>query len=137
MLKRHGYDVLVANGAKEALSIAARHTGLLNLVLSDVIMPEMSGPEMVALLKNIRPEPAVLYLSGYATDALVTDRVLPDAVTFVQKPVSARQLLQAVRLVLTQVRRARPARRRARALRSDRYWPSMRRASTLNVQVIG
>ena len=102
VLKRHGYEVLVANGPREALSIAARHTGLLNLVLSDVIMPEMSGPEMVALLKNIRPEPAVLYLSGYATDALVTDRVLPNAVTFVQKPVSARQLLQAVRLVLTQ-----------------------------------
>ena len=101
VLKRHGYDVLVANGAREALSIAARHIGSLDLVLSDVIMPEMSGPEMVALLKNIRPEPAVLYLSGYATDALVTDRVLPDAVTFVQKPVSARQLLEAVRLVLT------------------------------------
>src|SRR5687768_7676714 len=101
VLKRHGYDVLVANGAREALSIAARHIGSLDLVLSDVIMPEMSGPEMVALLKNIRPEPAVLYLSGYATDALVTDRVLPDAVTFVQKPVSARQLLETVRQVLT------------------------------------
>jgi two-component system, cell cycle sensor histidine kinase and response regulator CckA len=102
VLSRHGYDVLVAKGPKEALSIAARHTGPLDLVLSDVIMPEMSGPEMVALLKNIRPEPAVLYLSGYATDALVTDRVLPNAVTFVQKPVSARQLLRSVRLVLTQ-----------------------------------
>jgi PAS domain S-box-containing protein len=102
VLSRHGYDVLVADGPKEALSIAARHMGPLNLVLSDVIMPEMSGPEMVALLKNIRPEPAVLYLSGYATDALVTDRVLPNAVTFVQKPVSARQLLRSVRIVLTQ-----------------------------------
>ena len=101
VLKRHGYDVLVANGPKEALSIAARHIGLLNLVLSEVIMPEMSGPEMVALLKNIRPEPAVLFLSGCATDALVTERVLPDSVSFVQKPVSARQLLQAVRQVLT------------------------------------
>ena len=100
VLQRHGYDVLVANGPKEALSIAARHIGLLNLVLSEVIMPEMSGPEMVALLKNIRPEPAVLFLSGYA-DALMTDRVLPDSVSFVQKPVSARQLLQAVRQVLT------------------------------------
>jgi hypothetical protein len=55
---------------KEALSIAARHTG-------------------------------PLYLSGYATDALVTDRVLPKAVSFVQKPVSTRQLLEAIRRVLT------------------------------------
>jgi PAS domain S-box-containing protein len=102
VLKRHGYNVLVASGPKEALTTAARHMGPLDLVLSDVIMPEMSGPEMVALLRNIRPEPAVLYLSGYATDALVTDGVLPDAVSFIQKPVTARQLLQAVRLVLTQ-----------------------------------
>jgi two-component system cell cycle sensor histidine kinase/response regulator CckA len=70
------------------------------LVLSGVIMPEMSGPEMVALLRSIRPEPAVLYLSGYATDVLVTDRVLPKAVSFVQTPVSTRQLLEAVRRVL-------------------------------------
>ena len=80
MLPRHGYKVLEATAQGGAV-IAARHTGVLNLVLSDVIMPEMSGPEMVALLKNIRPEPPVLYLSGYATDALVTDRVLPDAVS--------------------------------------------------------
>ncbi|HEY6507164.1 MAG TPA: ATP-binding protein [Vicinamibacterales bacterium] len=100
VLRRHGYHVLESRGPKQALSIAARHTGPLDLVLSDVIMPEMSGPEMVALLRSIRPEPAVLYLSGYATDALVTDRVLPRAVSFVQKPVSARQLLEAIRRVL-------------------------------------
>ena len=100
VLRRHGYQVLEARGPKQALSIAARHTGPLDLVLSDVIMPGMSGPEMVALLRSIRPEPAVLYLSGYATDALVMDRVLPKAVSFVQKPVSARQLLEAIRRVL-------------------------------------
>jgi len=100
VLRRHGYHVLESRGPKQALSIAARHTGPLDLVLSDVIMPEMSGPEMVALLRSIRPEPAVLYLSGYATDALVTDRVLPKAVSFVQKPVSTRQLLEAIRRVL-------------------------------------
>jgi two-component system, cell cycle sensor histidine kinase and response regulator CckA len=101
VLRRHGYNVLESRGPKQALSIAARHTGPLDLVLSDVIMPEMSGPEMVALLRSIRQEPAVLYLSGYATDALVTDRVLPKAVSFVQKPVSTRQLLEAIRRVLS------------------------------------
>jgi len=69
----------------------------IGLVLSYVIMPEMSGPEMVALMKNVRREPPVVYLSGYATDALVTDGVLPQSRRLVQKPVSARQLLEAVR----------------------------------------
>ncbi len=63
-------------------------------------MPEMSGPEMVALMKNVRPEPLVVYLSGYVTDALVTDRVLPQSTRLVQKPVSARQLLEAARQAL-------------------------------------
>ena len=100
MLRRHGYNVLEAGGPREALLIAARHTGALDLLVSDVIMPEMSGPEMVALMKNVRPEPPVLYLSGYASDALVTDRVLPQSTRFVQKPVSTRQLLEAVRQAL-------------------------------------
>jgi two-component system cell cycle sensor histidine kinase/response regulator CckA len=101
VLKRHGYRVIECSSPREALTTAARHDGPLDLVLTDVIMPEMSGPEMVALLKNVRPEPAVLYVSGYATDALVTDRVLPHAVALVHKPVSARQLLEAVRRALT------------------------------------
>jgi CheY-like chemotaxis protein len=102
VLRRHGYQVLVADEPRQALSLAARHTGVLDLVLTDVIMPGMSGPEMVALLKAIRPEPAVLYLSGYAGDELVKDGVLPESLAFVQKPISVPQLLQAVKQVLTQ-----------------------------------
>jgi PAS domain S-box-containing protein len=101
MLKRHGYRVIECQSPRDALMTAARHTGPIDLVLTDVIMPEMSGPEMVALLKNVRPEPAVLYVSGYATDALVTDRVLPHDVAFVQKPVSTRLLLEAVKRALS------------------------------------
>jgi CheY-like chemotaxis protein len=100
MLRRHGYNVLEAAGPREAILTAARHTGALHLLVSDVVMPEMSGPEMVALLKNVRPEPPVLYLSGYASDALVTDHLLPQSTRFVQKPVSTRQLLEAVRQAL-------------------------------------
>jgi DNA-binding NtrC family response regulator len=92
--------VLEAAGPREALLTAARHTGAIDLLVSDVIMPEMSGPEMVALMKNVRPEQPVLYLSGYASDALVTDQVLPQSTWFVQKPVSTRQLLEAVRQAL-------------------------------------
>jgi PAS domain S-box-containing protein len=100
VLKRQGYVILEATGPKEALTIAARHPGTIDLVLTDVIMPDMTGPEMVTLLKGIRPEPHVLYISGYATDALVGDGVLSEQVVLVQKPVAARDLLRAVRLVL-------------------------------------
>jgi CheY-like chemotaxis protein len=100
VLRRHGYNVLEAPGPREAVLVAARHMGTLDLLVSDVVMPEMSGPEMVALMKNVRPEPRVLYLSGYPSEALVTDQVLPPSTRFVQKPVSTRQLLEAVRQAL-------------------------------------
>jgi two-component system, cell cycle sensor histidine kinase and response regulator CckA len=100
MLRRHGYNALEAAGPREALLVAARHTGTVDLLISDVVMPEMTGPEMVALMKNLRCEPPVLYLSGYASDALVIDQVLPQSTLFVQKPVSTRQLLEAVRQAL-------------------------------------
>jgi CheY-like chemotaxis protein len=100
VLKRQGYVILEASGPKEALAIAAKHPGRIDLILTDVIMPDMTGPEMVTLLKGIRPEPLVIYVSGYATDALVGDGVLSEQMVLVQKPVSARDLLRAVRLVL-------------------------------------
>ncbi len=100
VLKRQGYAILEATGPKDALTIAARHAGRIDLVLTDVIMPDMTGPEMVTLLKGIRPEPNVLYISGYATDALVGDGVLSEQVVLVQKPVAARDLLRAVRTML-------------------------------------
>ena len=100
VLRRHGYAVLEAGGPKEALSAARQHTGTIDLVLSDVIMPEMSGPEMVTLLAERHPETRAIYLSGYSADTLVREGVLGARARLVQKPVATRDLLYAVRAAL-------------------------------------
>jgi two-component system cell cycle sensor histidine kinase/response regulator CckA len=105
VLQRHGYTILEAENSHQALAVAAGHAGAIDLVLTDVVMPDMTGPEMVARLTAIRPVPRVLYVSGYSTEALVGKGVLPDGVDLVQKPVAARELLNAVRRTLD----ARPA----------------------------
>jgi len=97
MLRRHGYAVLQACGPREALLAAQKHPGAIDLVLSDVIMPEMSGPEMVTLLAEQHPETRAIYLSGYSADALMREGVIEARSRLVQKPVAARDLLMAVR----------------------------------------
>jgi two-component system cell cycle sensor histidine kinase/response regulator CckA len=97
LLRRHGYAVLPASGPREALATARRHTGAIDLVLSDVIMPEMSGPEMVTLLAEQYPATRTVYLSGYSADTLVREGLIEPRSRLVQKPVAARDLLQAVR----------------------------------------
>jgi len=97
VLRRHGYAVLLAGGPKEALAAARAHAGAIDLVLADVIMPEMSGPEMVMLLAEQHPETRVIYLSGYSAEALLRQGVLETRSRLVQKPVAARDLLHAVR----------------------------------------
>ena len=100
VLQRHGYTILEAENSDQALAVAASHAGTIDLVLTDVVMPDVTGPEMVARLKSIRPVPRVLYVSGYSTEALIGKGVLPDGVDLVQKPVAARALLKAVRHTL-------------------------------------
>jgi CheY-like chemotaxis protein len=97
VLRRHGYAVLQAGGPKEALSAARQHRGAIDLVLSDVIMPDMSGPEMVTLLAEQHPETRAVYLSGYSAEALQRDGVIESRSRLVQKPVAPRDLLHAVR----------------------------------------
>ena len=97
VLRRHGYAVLQASGPREALLAARQHRGAIDLVLSDVIMPEMSGPEMVTLLAEQHPETRAVYLSGYSADSLMREGVLEARSRLVQKPVAARDLLMAVR----------------------------------------
>jgi len=97
VLTRHGYTVLQASGPKEALVAARQHAGTIDLVLTDVIMPEMSGPEMVTLLAEQHPETRAVYVSGYSADALMREGVLDSRSRLVQKPIAARDLLQVVR----------------------------------------
>jgi nitrogen-specific signal transduction histidine kinase/CheY-like chemotaxis protein len=97
VLRRPGYAVLQAGGPREALAAARAHAGAIDLVLSDVIMPEMSGPEMVTLLAERHPETRAIYLSGYSADTLMREGVLESRSHLVQKPVATRDLLHAVR----------------------------------------
>jgi two-component system cell cycle sensor histidine kinase/response regulator CckA len=100
LLRRHGYAVLPASGPREALATARRHAGAIDLVLSDVIMPEMSGPELVTLLAEQRPGTRTVYLSGYSADTLVREGLIEPRSRLVQKPVAAHDLLEAVRAAL-------------------------------------
>jgi CheY-like chemotaxis protein len=100
VLRRHGYEVLEACGPREALAAAHTHVGTIDLVLSDVIMPEMSGPEMVRLLAERHPATRAVYLSGYSAESLMKDGVLEPRFSLVQKPVAAHELLSAVRHAL-------------------------------------
>jgi PAS domain S-box-containing protein len=100
VLEGRGYRVLLAAGGAEALGIATAHTGLIHLLLTDVVMPNMSGGEVARLLNQSRPETKVLYLSGHADESIVHHGVLDPGVAFLQKPFTAETLARKVREVL-------------------------------------
>jgi two-component system, cell cycle sensor histidine kinase and response regulator CckA len=95
-----GYTVLVAGSGEDALKEAAAHVGPIHLVLSDVIMPGMTGPALATRLKALRPETKVLFMSGYAADAMGPGGALAPGVHFIGKPFSPGSLRRKVREVL-------------------------------------
>ncbi|MEW6320833.1 MAG: ATP-binding protein [Acidobacteriota bacterium] len=97
-LERHGYRVLSAAGPEEALEIVRGHSGALQLLLSDVVMPGMLGPELARHVKALRPDIKLLFMSGYAAD-VVTPELLAEG-ALLQKPFSVAVLTRTVRLVL-------------------------------------
>jgi two-component system cell cycle sensor histidine kinase/response regulator CckA len=98
-LQSSGYTVLQASSAEEALPIAARHAGRLDLLLTDVIMPGASGPELARRLLEKRPGTRVLYVSGY-TDASMASQGADDGAFFLQKPFTPETLARKVREIL-------------------------------------
>jgi CheY-like chemotaxis protein len=105
MLTENGYRVLAASRAAEALELAASHRGPIQVIVTDVIMPQMSGPELVDKLHAVRPEVEVLFLSGYSAET-VRQRALHEGVAFLQKPFDDVSLLQRIRSLLESSRRA-------------------------------
>jgi two-component system, cell cycle sensor histidine kinase and response regulator CckA len=100
MLRDQGYTVLPANGGAEALQIAQTHAGPLQLLVSDVMMPRMSGPELAQRLRGLRPEMRVLFVSGYTDGEIVREGELEPGTDFLQKPFTREQLANKVREVL-------------------------------------
>ena len=100
VLRRLGYEVLEAPDGDAAIAVAREHTEPIQLILSDVIMPGMMGPEAVRAVQAIHPEAAILFASGYTADAIADRGVLPEGVELLRKPYTAGELADRVRATL-------------------------------------
>jgi CheY-like chemotaxis protein len=98
-LEDAGYQVLVGRDVDEAVQIASEHKGPLNLLLTDVVMPDLSGFQLAQRLQSLHPQVKVLYMSGYLDPRISNSAPLSEA-DFLQKPFTKRMLLQRLREVL-------------------------------------
>jgi PAS domain S-box-containing protein len=100
VLQKHGYNVLEARDGGEALVVCERHQGKIELLLTDVVLENMSGQDVAERLLRFRPDMKVLYVSGYADDAIVKHGVLTAGAAFLQKPFTTEALARKIRHVL-------------------------------------
>lgn len=100
IVRKLGCSVLIASSGSEALELAARHQGTIELLLTDIVMPHMDGPELMCQLRVSRPETAVLFISGYDLGLMATGDVLDTDVGFLAKPFTRAQLTEKIRDVL-------------------------------------
>jgi CheY-like chemotaxis protein len=100
ILEMGGYRVLVASGGAEALALYEQHEGRIDLIMTDVVMPGISGRELAQSLIARHPDIKVLYMSGYTDDAIVRHGLLDQEIAFLQKPFTPEALMRKVREVL-------------------------------------
>ena len=99
-LESVGYVVLEAASGREALQKAKEFDGPIHLLLTDIVMPEMSGPELARHMTELRPEIKIIFTSGYTNDAIARQGVLDPAVAFIQKPYRPKALARKIQEVL-------------------------------------
>ena len=100
ILASQGYQVLVADSAVDAVTICREHDGVIDVVLTDVVMPGISGPELVKELLLVRAGMKIVYMSGYAPEYLIAEGVSSDGVAHLPKPFTAAALQEKIRQVL-------------------------------------
>ena len=101
MLSLLGYQVLTAANGRQALDLASAHSGPIHLLLTDVVMPGLSGPETAEHLRVVRPDTRVLFMSGYSDDRIAGYGVLESGAPLLDKPFTSDTLARAVRQVLS------------------------------------
>jgi CheY-like chemotaxis protein len=100
VLTEFGYAVLTARHGRDALMMAGERAGEIDLLVTDVVMPEMSGRELAEALRDRRPDLKVLYISGYTDDEVLQRGISGREVAFVRKPFAAEDLMRRVRAML-------------------------------------
>ena len=99
-LRSRGYTVLEATSGVEALDLFRRNEGAIDLIVSDVVMPEMDGPSLLREVRKIDPEIRFIFVSGYAEDAFAKN-LPPDAqFGFLPKPFSLKQIAETVKAAI-------------------------------------
>jgi len=97
MLNQLGYTVIAATDGKQGIEIAKAHSGRIDLLLTDVVMPNISGRQLVEMVKAIHPETAIVFVSGYTEDTVVHQGVLQPGVEFLSKPFTRESLAVKLR----------------------------------------
>jgi CheY-like chemotaxis protein len=97
MIEKLGYTVLAARTVQEALSLVSEHDGRIDLLLTDVVMPEMNGKDLARRISDIRPGIKCLYMSGYTANVIAHHGILDKGIRFIAKPFSLRDLAARIR----------------------------------------
>ncbi|NWH03781.1 response regulator [Desulfobacter latus] len=104
MLERTGYKVLAAGTPEEAIALAREHAGEIDLLMTDVVMPEMNGRDLAKNLRLLYPNLNLLFMSGYTANVIAHHGVLDEGVQFIQKPFAKQDLVIKVREVLDEAK---------------------------------
>ena len=100
ILKKQGYNVIVSQNSEEALSLLEAHEGLVDILLTDIVLPGMNGRELYEIAVQSKPQLKVLFMSGHSDDVIAHRGVLDEGIQFIQKPFSVQKLAAKMREVM-------------------------------------